>query len=196
MFITLEGIDRSGKTTQAELLARALGDDTLLVREPGGTAVGERVREVLKDPELEITPLSELLLFCAARVQLVDAVIRPALEQGRTVVSDRFVDSSVAYQGHARGLGVERVKGACELATGGLEPDLTLLIQVDPEVAAARGTEGDRFEGEGLEFQRAVAAGYDEIAAENPGRVAVIDGEGTEEQVHERVMTAIRSRSE
>ncbi len=141
MLVTLEGIDRSGKTTQAELLARALGDDTLLVREPGGTAVGERVREVLKDPELEITPLSELLLFCAARAQLVDAVISPALEEGRTVVSDRFVDSSVAYQGHARGLGVERVRGACELATGGLEPDLTILLRVDPDAAAERGAE-------------------------------------------------------
>lgn len=195
MFITLEGIDRSGKTTQAELLARKLGGETLLVREPGGTAVGERVRELLKDSELEIAPIAELLLFCAARAQLVGDVIRPALAAGRQVVCDRFVDSSVAYQGHARGLGAELVKQACELATEGLAPDLTLLIRVDPEVAAARRGEGDRFEAEGLDLQRAVAAAYDAIATESADRVVVVDGKGQPEEVHRRVMAIIGERA-
>src|SRR4051794_2813234 len=109
LFVTLEGIDRSGKTTQARLLCEALGDDALGVREPGGTEAGERIREILKDPALQLSPRAEALLFAAARAELVEQVIRPALEEGRTVVSDRFLDSSLAYQGGARGLGVEEV---------------------------------------------------------------------------------------
>src|SRR6478609_9283589 len=109
MFISLEGIDGSGKTTQARLLARALGDDVVLAREPGGTETGERIRQILKDPALELDPLAELLLFCAARAELVAQVVGPALEAGRDVVCDRFSDSSIAYQGAARGLGTERV---------------------------------------------------------------------------------------
>ena len=122
MFITLEGIDRSGKSTQAKLLAAELGPETLLLREPGGTKLGERVRELVKDPALDVDPMAELLLFCAARAELVAEVIRPALDDGRTVVCDRFSDSSVAYQGHARGLGDEIVREACALATGGSSP--------------------------------------------------------------------------
>ncbi len=194
MFITLEGIDRSGKSTQAKLLAAELGPETLLLREPGGTKLGERVRELVKDPALDVDPMAELLLFCAARAELVAEVIRPALDDGRTVVCDRFSDSSVAYQGRARGLGDEIVREACALATGGLEPDLTLLLKLDPEVAAGREGANDRFEEEGLELQRAVAAGYDAIVRENPGRVVAIDGSGQQGQVHERVMATVRSR--
>src|ERR1051325_9784914 len=109
LFVTFEGIDRSGKTTQSRMLCDALGREALPVREPGGTPVGERVREVLKDPSLELGPEAEALLFAAARAELVSRVIRPALESGRVVVSDRFLDSSLAYQGHARGLGIEEV---------------------------------------------------------------------------------------
>lgn len=194
MLITLEGIDRSGKSTQAELLAQALGDATLLVREPGGTAVGERVRELLKDPGVELDPVAELMLFCALRAQLVAEVIRPALDADTVVVCDRFADSSVAYQGAGRGLGVEVVRELCGLATGGLEPDLTLLVRVEPELAAGRGSEGDRFEREGIEFQRVVARAYDKIAENNAGRVVVVDGEGDVDEVHERVIAIVRDR--
>ena len=192
MFITLEGIDRSGKTTQAELLARALGPDTLLVREPGGTAAGERVRELLTAPGLPLDPLAELMLFCAARAQLVAEVIRPALEAGRDVVSDRFADSSIAYQGAARGLGVERADEVCRVATGDVVPELTILLRIDPDDAVRREGQSDRFEEEGIELQRAVARGYDEIAERHPERVVVVDADGEVEEVHQRVMTAVR----
>jgi dTMP kinase len=194
VFITLEGIDRSGKTTQAELLARALGPDTLLVREPGGTAAGERVRELLKAPEIELDPLAELMLFCAARAQLVAEAIRPALDVGRDVVSDRFADSSIAYQGSARGLGVERAEEVCRVATGEVVPDLTILLRVDPDEAAIREGQSDRFEEEGIELQRAVARGYEEIAARHPERVAAIEADGGVEDVHEQVMQVVKER--
>jgi dTMP kinase len=194
VFITLEGIDRSGKTTQAELLSRELGPDTLLVREPGGTPAGERVRELLTAPGLELHPLAELMLFCAARAQLVAEVIGPALEAGRDVVSDRFADSSVAYQGAARGLGIGRAEEVCRVATGEVIPDLTVLLRIDPDEAAARQGQADRFEEEGIELQRAVARGYEEIAERHPGRVAVVDAEGRVEEVHRRVMEVVRER--
>ena len=174
MLISLEGIDGSGKSTQAKLLAAALGDEVVLLREPGGTPAGERIRGLLKDPALELDPLAELLLFCAARAELVSRVIGPARDEGRDVVCDRFNDSSVAYQGVARGLGAERVEEICDLATGGVWPDVTILLRIDPDAAAARigRRKADRFEGEGIELQRLVAAGYDEVARRHPARRA------------------------
>src|SRR4051812_28508881 len=136
LFVTFEGIDRSGKTTQARLLADALGSDALAVREPGGTEAGERIRAIVKDPAVELSPRAEALLFAAARAELVEQVIRPALEQGRVVISDRFLDSSLAYQGGARGLGIDEVGRINAFALGGLSPDLTLLLDLDPEAAA------------------------------------------------------------
>ncbi len=195
MFVSLEGVDGSGKSTQARLLAEALGPDTLLIREPGGTAAAERMRDLLADPALELTPLAELLLFCAARADLTTQVIRPALEAGRTIVSDRFADSSVAYQGAARGLGVGEVISLSDAATEGLWPDLTILLRVDPEVGLARAGGEDRFESEGLEFQRAVAEAYEEIAQIASDRVVVIDGDGEAGEVHERVIAAVRERA-
>jgi dTMP kinase len=192
LFISLEGIDGSGKSTQAGLLAEALGEDTLLIREPGGTGAAERIRELLADPALELDPFAELLLFLAARADLVAQVIRPALEQGRDVVSDRFADSSVAYQGAARGLGVGEVISLSDAATDGLWPDLTLLLRMDPEEAQGRAGGEDRFESEGLELQRAVAQAYEEIAQIASDRVVAIDAGGSAEQVHERVMEAVR----
>ena len=193
MFISLEGVDGSGKSTQARLLAEALGEETLLIREPGGTGAAERIRELLADPALELDPLAELLLFLAARADLTARIIRPALEAGRAVVCDRFADSSVAYQGAARGLGVGETISLTDAATEGLWPDLTLLLRVDPELGVERAAGEDRFESEGLELQRAVATAYEEIAEIASDRVVVIDGEGSVEEVHERVMEAVRS---
>lgn len=194
MFISLEGIDGSGKSTQAALLAEALGPETLLIREPGGTGAAERIRELLADPVLELEPLAELLLFLAARADLTARAIRPALEAGRDVVSDRFADSSVAYQGAARGLGVGEAISLTDAATEGLWPDLTVLLRVDPQLGFERAGGEDRLEGEGLELQRAVARAYEEIAAIASDRIVVVDGEGTVEEVRERVMEAVRSR--
>lgn len=195
MFISLEGIDGSGKSTQARLLAEALGPETVAIREPGGTDAAERIRGLLADPGVELEPLAELLLFLAARADLTARVIRPALEAGRDVVSDRFSDSSVAYQGAARGLGAAEVIGLCDAATDGLWPDLTLLLRIDPEVGLGRADGSDRFEAEGLDLQRAVATAYDEIAQIAADRVVVIDATGTVEQVHERVMEAVRDHA-
>ncbi len=191
MLITLEGIDGSGKSTQAEWLHAALGPDALLVREPGGTEAAERIRELLADPEVQIDPLAELLLFCAARADLVRRVIRPALEAGRDVVCDRFADSSVAYQGVARGLGGELAQSISDTATEGLRPAVTLLLRADPEVSLGRTEGDDRIEREGLELQVKVAQAYEEIARREPDRVIAIDAAGTIEEVHARVMAAV-----
>jgi dTMP kinase len=193
LFVTFEGIDRSGKTTQARMLVEALGDDALGVREPGGTEVGERVRELLKDPAVELGAEGEALLFAAARAELVAQVIRPALEQGRVVVSDRFLDSSLAYQGGARGLGVEEVGAVNALATGGLEPDLTFLLALDPAAAESRAGESDRFEEEGRELQERVLAAYEELAAAGPERWRRIDASRSPEAVHAVVLAEVEA---
>ncbi|MFL5869728.1 MAG: dTMP kinase [Solirubrobacterales bacterium] len=195
MFITLEGIDRAGKTTQAARLAEALGPGTLLLREPGGTPAGERIRDLIKDQSLELVPGAELLLFNAARAQLINQVIWPARDAGRDVVCDRFIDSTVAYQGVARGLGVEPVERLAELVVGSCLPDLTVLLRIDPERAFYRQTEiDDRFEAEGVEFQRMVAEAYDELAARHPSRIAVIEGEGPPGEIHAQIMELVRGR--
>jgi dTMP kinase len=195
VFVSLEGVDGSGKSTQAALLAEALGPETLRIREPGGTSAAERIRELLADPGLDIDPFAELLLFSAARADLVSRVIRPAVEEGRDVVADRFADSSVAYQGGARGLGTSHVLSLTDTVIDGLWPDLTILLRVDPEVGLGRADGDDRFEAEGIELQRAVAEAYEEIAIIASDRVVAIDATGSVEEVHERVMEVVRGRS-
>lgn len=196
MFVSFEGIDGAGKSTQARLLAERLGPDTVLLREPGGTPAGERLRELLKDPDLELTPRAELLLFCAARAELVERVIQPALEAGRDVVCDRFGDSTVAYQGAARGLGTATVRKLNEFAVAGCMPDRTVLLRVATGEAADRGAGrggfgADRFEREGEGFQAAIAAAFDDLAATEPERFVAIDGGGLAEDVHAAICAAL-----
>ena len=176
MLISVEGVDGAGKTTLVAGLAAALG--AVVLREPGGTAVSERVRELLADPALEIDPRTEALLYAAARAQLVAEQLRPLLADGTTVILDRFVDSSLAYQGAARGLGVDAIRALNEFGTGGLRPDRTLLLRVDPALARERiaGRAADRLEREDGAFFAAIADAYDALAAAEPDRIAVIDG--------------------
>jgi dTMP kinase len=195
VFISLEGVDGSGKSTQARLLAEALGPETLLIREPGGTDAAERIRELLADPALEIDPFAELLLFSAARADLLTRVVRPALEEGKVVVADRFADSSIAYQGGARGLGTSHVLSLTDTVIDGLWPDLTLLLRVDPELGLGRAAGEDRFESEGVELQRAVAEAYEEIAIIAADRVVALDASGSVEEVHARVLEVVREHS-
>jgi dTMP kinase len=192
LFVTFEGIDRSGKSTQARMLAEALGDDALGVREPGGTPAGERVRDLLKDADVPLGAEAEALLFAAARAELVARVIRPALEDGRVVVSDRLLDSSLAYQGGARGLGVDEVERINRFATGGLAPDLTFLLEIEPAAAAARAGESDRFEDEGLALQTAVLEAYERLVAADPGRWRRIDATRPPDEVHADVLSEVK----
>ena len=192
MFITFEGIDRSGKTTQARMLAEALGDEALLVREPGGTPAGERIRELVKDPGVALSAMTETLLFGAARAELVAQVIRPALAEGRVVISDRYFDSTVAYQGGARGLGIERVEDLNRWLTGELWPDVTFLLDLDPHDAAAREGTPDRFEDEGEALQRAVADAYHELAERHLHRYVRVDASLPPREVHAVVMDRLK----
>jgi dTMP kinase len=191
LFVTFEGIDRSGKTTQVQMLADVLREEAVVVREPGGTAVGERVRELLKDPGIEIGPHAEALLFAAARAELCRQVIRPALDQGFAVISDRFVDSSLAYQGEGRGLGVEEVREMNRWATDGLAPDLTLYLAIDPAAASTRAGEADRIEGEGARFQERIAQAYERLAADEPARWRRIDAARPPNDVHADVLATV-----
>lgn len=194
MFISFEGLDGCGKTTQAAMLSDALeleGRTVVRVREPGGTPTGERIRELLLDPAATIAAAAEALLYAAARAQLVDQVIRPALDRGATVIADRFIDSSLAYQGVARGLGLDAVLAANQLATSGLMPDVTLLLELPAALAATRrGSAPDRIEAEGDGFHAAVAEGFAAAAARFPQRIRVVDGSGPPRQVLARVREA------
>jgi dTMP kinase len=180
--ITVEGLDGAGKTTVVGALAGALyerGQEVLVLREPGGVELSERIRALVKDPGLEVHPRAEALLYAAARAQLVAEQLEPLLAAGSWVLLDRFVDSSLAYQGAGRGLGVEEVRALNRFATGGLAPDRTLLLRIDARAGLARAGEragaADRLEREEPAFFEAIGAAYDELAAAEPGRFAVID---------------------
>jgi dTMP kinase len=194
VFVTFEGIDGSGKSTQAALLAewaRGRGHEVVAVREPGGTALGERIRELLLDGP-EMSGWAEAALFAAARAELAERVIRPALARGAWVVCDRYVDSSLAYQGAARGLGVEAVRELNAAATAGLQPDLTFVLLVDPDVALARRDDRpDRIEREDADFVERVDGGYRELVDSAPGRYVALDGTLPPAELAERVRHAV-----
>lgn len=197
LFITLEGGEGSGKSTQLDVLARRLvggGLPVRVLREPGGTTVGEMVRAVLLDPDhAGLDAVAELLLYEASRAQLVAEVIEPALAAGEIVLCDRFYDSTTAYQGFARDLPLEIVRRLNATATGGLAPDRTLVLDVDPALGIARATEqgADRLEAESLAFHRRVREGFLSIADEEPRRVRVVDASGDVESVAREVAAAL-----
>ena len=191
--IAFEGGEASGKSTQAALLAHRLG--AVLSREPGGTALGERIRELLLDPSMVgMDARAETLLLAAARAQHVSEVIRPALEAGRDVVTDRFSHSSLAYQAYGRGLEPEEVRRLSAWATAGLWPDLVVLVELPEEVAARRRGPPDRIEAEGQAFHRRVRDGYRRLVSEETERWRVVDGAGTVEEVAALVWAAVADR--
>jgi len=189
-FLAFEGGEATGKTTQAALLADRLG--ALLTREPGGTDVGERVRAVVLDPALSVDAKTEALLMAAARAQHVSQVIEPTLASGRTVVTDRFTASSLAYQGVGRGLDIAEVAALSAFATGGLQPDLVILLDVPLDVAASRlSSDPDRLEMEGAPFHARVASAFRQLAAADPDRWAVVPADAPVDEVAERVWAAV-----
>ncbi|HEV2147935.1 MAG TPA: dTMP kinase [Longimicrobiaceae bacterium] len=201
LFLAFEGVEGAGKTTQVRLLSdalRAWGLRVTVAREPGSTPLGERVREtVLADLELRVPARSELFLMLAARAAFVEQVVLPAVRRGEVVIADRFELSTLAYQGEGRGLPLAEVRACNRFATGGVAPDATLLLDLDPEEGARRqaaaGKDRDRMEREAAAFHRRVAAGYRELAREVEGIVRV-DAVGTEEEVHRRVRAALAAR--
>lgn len=202
IFITFEGIDGCGKSTQCEMLKDYLkdsGKDFIFVREPGGTVIGERIREILLDKKnSQMTPRAELLLFEAARAQITDEVIKPALEEGKIVLCDRFFDSSSAYQGMARGMGMDFVASLNMAATGGLKPDITFFFDISAEEAllrrGKRGEASDRIELAGLKFQEDVRKGYLELAAKSEGRVVTLDATKSIEEIFEEVKESLKGK--
>jgi dTMP kinase len=200
--ITIEGVDGTGKTTLARSLVERLtrrGVDARLMREPGGVETSERIRELVKDPALTVGARAEALLYAAARAQLVEQALVPALEAGAWVLLDRFVDSSLAYQGVGRSLGVDAIRKLNLFATGGLTPDRTLLLSLDPEIARARasdrgtaaGEAPDRLEREGQEFFARIREADLSLAAAEPERVRVLDAAAAPEAVLEQALAAL-----
>jgi dTMP kinase len=198
MFVTFEGLDGSGKSTQAELLRTRLeadGVDVVSTREPGGTELGEGVRNLVLHGG-HVGPWAEALLYVAARAQLVDEVIRPALGRGASVICDRYVDSSVAYQGAGRELGVDRMLELNLAAVGGLLPDRTFLLELDPDDVPSRiQRHFDRLEREGDDFRARTAAGYRELAERFPDRIVVLDATRPTDELAEEVYGALRVRT-
>ncbi len=196
-YVVLEGIEGAGKSTVAARVADELerrGLDVLLVREPGSTPQGERIRSLLLDSGTDLEPWTEALLFAAARAQLAASVVGPALADGRWVVSDRSVYSSLAYQGAGRGLGIETVKAVNDTGLQGVWPELVVLLRVDAGQGLARQAVADRIGGEGVELQRTVSAAFDTLAAAEPDRFTVVDAEAPIDRVVEQVLAVMESK--
>ena len=195
LFITFEGGDGCGKTTQIKLLdeyLRAKGYKTLLTREPGSKGLGIKLREILLNYDGEVSPTCESFLFLADRAQHVDCIIKPALEEGVIVLCDRHTDSTVAYQGYGRGLDLKQIHHLNNIATSGLKPDLTIVLDVDVETSQTRvGKEKDRMESAGIEFFERVRQGFLEIAKQEPDRVKVVDSTRTIEEIHKQILELI-----
>jgi dTMP kinase len=201
IFITIEGPDGSGKTTQIELLREYLekkGYDSVVTREPGGTVISEAIREIILNPEYkEMSYMTELLLYAAARSQLVNQIIRPALIEGKAVICDRFVESSAVYQGIGRGLGVSTVYEVNNYALGEVKPKLTIFMDLDAEDGIKRKknqTELDRMEQEDIEFHKRVVEGYRKLAELYPERIVPIDATLSVEDIHSRIVSEVEKR--
>ena len=196
LFITFEGGDGCGKTTQIKLLDEYLqnkGYRTLLTREPGSKGLGIKLREILLNYDGEVSPTCESFLFLADRAQHVDCIIKPALKDGIIVLCDRHTDSTVAYQGYGRGLDLDQIHELNKIATSGLKPDLTIVLDVDVETSQKRvGTEKDRMESAGIEFFERVRNGFLKIAEQEPERVKVVDSKQTIEEIHKQIVELIK----
>lgn len=195
LFITFEGPDGCGKTTQMKLLAEYLekkGEEVVLTREPGGKGLGEKVREILLNYDGEVSDRCESFLFLADRAQNIDIIINPAVKAGKIVLCDRHIDSTVAYQGYGRGLDIERINMLNNLATNGKKPDLTFVFDVDVETSMKRvGKEKDRMESAGIDFHNRVRQGYLELAKQEPNRIKVIDATKSIEEIHDEVINIL-----
>lgn len=191
MFITFEGGDGAGKSTVIARVKESLeksGKEVVLTREPGGVPLGEEIRALLLESKTSVSIMAELLLFLASRAQHVTEKIKPALEAGKVVLCDRFTDSTLAYQGYARGLGIETLLPLCKLATGGLDPHLTLYLDLDPSIGLARAKSFDRMEAEAREFHEKVRQGFLKLAEMYPLRIHKIDASKTQDDVFKQVM--------
>lgn len=197
LFITFEGADGCGKTTQLMLLAKYLqekGREVLVTREPGAKGLGEKLRDILLNYDGEVSSQAEAFLFLADRAQHIDIIVNPAVESGKIVLCDRHTDSSVAYQGYGRGIDISKINLLNDIATGGRKPDLTIVFDIDVETSMARvGTQKDRLESAGIEFHNRVRNGYLEIAKLEPQRVKVIDATQSIELIHSQVIKLINN---
>lgn len=195
LFITLEGADGCGKTTQLNLLKEYLtssGYEIVVTREPGGKGLGEKLREILLNYDGEVSDRCEAFLYLADRAQNIDTIIKPAINSGKIVLCDRHTDSSVAYQGYGREQNIDNINMLNELAVNGVHPDLTIVFDIDTETSMARvGAEKDRLESAGIEFHKRVRNGYLEIAKKNPQRIKVVDASQTIEDVQRDVIKIV-----